>query len=729
MNKESSPNQASAGVISRRSFLQTAGAVSVSAALPVQAQTKQCTDSSPIPKLYAPPVIPPITDRRMRKAVKPFVNQGGYNLGEAKRFTCPGSADGTAFRIRAEGKPHVVFHGVIRGNAGDFTAFDPPSSPQRYVIEVEGLQPSQPFVIANHIMERISSRLAYQFFIDCRGGFSPQLSPSNVTGGGPCRDGGGQTLEATFEGLLYASNPALFGQWFQELRRLRVEGSARPSPADPLIPLVPPPDVSRIPAPINLTDEDPSWQRTPDLIKLLLWHAEFAWTNHQYCGRTGGFERRSVGYEAWVRRFGYDDAHLQDFDYQNLLDQLAAVHAFYGPFLKAYLPEATHQQYRQACLDLWEKYDRHKEVRYWVRSFKWIDVGRLEFSEQGNAFGQGLLRNLLMYAGEKEERNGQPERFLGYARECAADIVAHWDFNNPVHTWKARNAEHITPQALAMFALMAPDEMRQEVRNKLEAWRDYILTRTRNLWQYRTHSDTEWAHPQSKEMGTVAGLAGAMFAVAHVLGDEQLRAIGWSQVNFVFGCNPAGAHLSHRSACRVNLGGYWEGVEIGWPISMPYGTGKLGDVRGTLDGSPTDAAFPYNPDEAATFDKPGIYGTEGWSITNRAWMTAVTFSTMGSHRVRVLDPVSGKPISRAKPGQAVHLELRAALNQSWTEPGAGWLEVQTAPGSVEKITVREPHPNAGVFVAEYVVPANASHVVVSYGYLCFRKTCTVTVTS
>ena len=65
---------------------------------------------------------------------------------------------------------------------------------------------------------------------------------------------------------------------------------------------------------------------------------------------------------------------------------------------------------------------------------------------------------------------------------------------------------------------------------KLAAYRDYLLKRTDNLWQYRTHSDIEWAHPKSKEIGTVAGLGGSMFLTAHVLDDARLRGVGWSQV-------------------------------------------------------------------------------------------------------------------------------------------------------------------------------------------------------
>ena len=104
---------------------------------------------------------------------------------------------------------------------------------------------------------------------------------------------------------------------------------------------------------------------------------------------------------------------------------------------------------------------------------------------------------------------GQPARFLTYARACAEDIIRSWDFGNPVHTWRARNAEHIAPQALALFLLIAPEQAPPGTKEKLGGWRDYIVSRTNNLWQYRTHDDREWAHPKSKEVGTVAGMGGA----------------------------------------------------------------------------------------------------------------------------------------------------------------------------------------------------------------------------
>lgn len=630
----------------------------------------------------------------------PFVNQAGYNLGESKRFICPGAPDGTAFRIVSAGK--TVFTGKISGQAGDFTALNPANSKAEYVVEVDGFGKSVPFWIAEHLMERLSSRLAYQFFIDVRGGFSAHLSPANVTGGGPSRDGGGQGLEATFDGLLYASNPALFDRWTNELR---YQSPLR------FYPIIPPPDAEK-PEIIDHAEKriGPA-QFYPDLIKLLLWHAEWAFHNHAYNGRLGGFEDQADGYDKWVRQFGYTDDALQIFDYQNLLDQLAATCAFYRPFLKPYLPENTYRKYRDVCLRKWESYDRHKEVRHWVKSKKWIDEGRLEFNEMGNAFGQGLLRNLLMYLAEKQEPGGEPNRFLRYAKECAADIVKNWDFQNPVHTWRARNAEHITPQALAMFLIIAPDQVPPGTKQKLEAWRDYMNVRTANLWRYRTHSDTEWAHPKSKEIGTVAGMGGSLFLVAEAIGDRRLRDIGWSQVDFVFGANPSGAHLGHRNGFRSALQGYWAGVEKDWPFDYPFGTGYLGYVRGTLDGSPTDAAFPHNPDEAATSDRPGVYGTEGWSISNRAWLSTVAFSTIGSHRITLAEPKRG--IAR--------VELKAALNMDPAAVETGWVLWSENGGEPRKVEVRETGPNTGLFQAEVPIAAGVREIEASYGYLASRK--------
>lgn len=616
-------------------------------------------------------------------AGRPLVNQAGYNLQEAKRFVLPYAPEGLAFQVLKAADslakaPRPLFEGKVIDQAGDFSAFNPGRSGEQYVICLAGYPPSTPFWIADHLMEKLSSRLAYQFFIDVRGSEDPvHANEAQVYGGGPSRDVGAYGLETVFEVLLYASNPALYDRWTNEMAS----------------------------------------KTTPDLVELILWHAEFAYHHLDYNGPVAK-RHGTLGYQGQPR---------MNYDFWNTPDHLAATLAAYHSFLKPYLPREKFQQYRRACLDKWEAYDRHKVVRYWTQSDKWVDAGFQEFNEMGNAFGQSVFSNLFMYLSERQEPDGQPEKFLQWAREGAADIVKNWDFNNPRHMWWIRNAEHITPQALAFFLLVAPDQAPPGTREKLMAWRDHMHSRTQNLWKYRTHSDTEWAHPKTKELGGAPALGGSMFAVAHLLGDPALRATGWAQVDFVFGANPLGAHLSNKSPERLALNGYWEGVERGWPWAYKNGYGKLGLVRGTLDGSPLDSHFPRpNREQVEAGALPeienGAYGTEGWATSNRGWLATVAFSTLGSHRVRILNKRGKKELRSVKGGQPVVLELKAALNQDWQTAESGWLEVSGQGQPPQRVAVLETGPDTGIFRAAYQVPRQAgSTLTVRYGYLGFDK--------
>ena len=54
-----------------------------------------------------------------------MVNQSGYNLNWAKRFTAPISPDGSDFAILAAGADEVLYRGKIKQGVGDFTDFLP----------------------------------------------------------------------------------------------------------------------------------------------------------------------------------------------------------------------------------------------------------------------------------------------------------------------------------------------------------------------------------------------------------------------------------------------------------------------------------------------------------------------------------------------------------------------------------------------------------------------------
>lgn len=612
----------------------------------------------------------------------PLVNQAGYNLNEPKRFVCYGAPDDTPFYLINQRTGKVEYEGKMIFSQGWFSDFNPVTQDE-YVIEVKGKGRSVPFWIADHLIEKVSSKLAYDFFVDVRGSEDPVHSnEAKVYGGGPSRDQGAFGLEALFEVLFYSSNPALFDNWTQELGD----------------------------------------KKCADLIDLILWHAEFAYHHVEFNGpiltRHG-----TLGYEGEPRMV---------YDYWNTLDHLAPVCAAYHTFLKPYLSEEKYQAYRKTCLERWEKYDRHKTVRYWTYSTKWVDQGFQEFNEMGNVFGQSVFSNLFMYLCELNEPDGNPEKFLKYAQESAQDIIDNWDFNNPRHMWWIRNGEHITPQALEFFLLVAPDKAPAGTRKKLQAWARHIQQRCNNCWKYRSHSETEMAHPVTKELGGAPALGGSLFAAAHLLGDDALRKLGWAQVDFVFGVNPVGAHIGHKSEERLKLNGYWEGVENGWPDSHPNGYGMLGSCRGTLEGTPLDGQFPKSNSTTTADDLDNIgnkcYATEGWAISNRGWMATLTFSTLGSQTVDVVTS-EGKTVTAAEAGDKLRIRLKAALNIDWNKKDKGWVEVKIDDKVVQRLPVEETAPNSGLFEGEYKIPAAASgkQLTFSYGYFGFDKKAQVTV--
>jgi hypothetical protein len=273
--------------------------------------------------------------------------------------------------------------------------------------------------------------------------------------------------------------------------------------------------------------------------------------------------------------------------------------------------------------------------------------------------------------------------------------------------------------------MVAPDQAPAGTIEKLAAWSIHMKQKTNNFWKYRVHSETEWAHPRTKELGGAPALGGSMFAVAHLLNDPSLRDLGWAQVDFVFGLNPVGAHLGHKSEERVNIGGFWEGVEEGWPQAHPDGYGKLRLVRGTLEGSPLNNQFPIAGNvETITGDNDGqaigknAYATEGWCISNRGWQATVTFATVGSHRIRIFDHEYNNEIVQTKSGQTITIELKAALNQDWNKSDKGWVEIQLGKDHLQRIEVIETGANSGIFTGKYKIPKaeKGTRLKVSYGY-------------
>ena len=120
--------------------------------------------------------------RVLARARQPFVNQAGYNLGEAKRFTCPGAADGTPFRIERLPGGDPVFRGVIHDSVGDFSSFEPAASTEEYAVGVDGFDRSVPFLVANHLFAGADAYVAANLW-DVRGRLAIRAVPNGAVFG------------------------------------------------------------------------------------------------------------------------------------------------------------------------------------------------------------------------------------------------------------------------------------------------------------------------------------------------------------------------------------------------------------------------------------------------------------------------------------------------------------------------------------------------------------------
>jgi hypothetical protein len=228
-------------------------------------------------------------------------------------------------------------------------------------------------------------------------------------------------------------------------------------------------------------------------------------------------------------------------------------------------------------------------------------------------------------------------------------------------------------------------------------------------------------------LGGAPALGGSLFAAAHVLKRPEARPVAWSQIDFTFGLNPLGAHFSNKSKERLAIKGYWEDVEVGWPQAHPNGYGMLGLARGTLDGTPLDKDFPrYGSvtsiavaDSAS--DKIGLnaYATEGWAISNRGWLATLTFSTLHSIELRMVN-ASGKMINASSTGNKVFVELKAPLNINPTQKDVAWVEQTLENGDVIRINLLETAEDTGIFRAA-LKPTHDKKTRLSYGYWGFRK--------
>jgi hypothetical protein len=532
-----------------------------------------------------------------------FLNQAGFNAGAPKRFTAPLADDNTAFAIVPAEGGEPVFSGVIKGNIGDVTAFEPVDNREYKIIA--GEHESVPFRVAPRLLEQLTYQLAIDFMVDSRQYI-------------------GNTRSASVRSYAWRDDHAfawqlhtLVPQWlsnpdaYRNMRR-QVVYEADPRGGRRWGALEPP-------------QED-----APDIVKLIHWGADIIVT-------------KSLSHEFFKAQLAY--------------------FLYAWPSLQDYLPKQNYDAVLAYAFAEWANPEARRNYPYCESPEHNLLALKTHIGHTKGTYPPGfsVQPNLMMYEVAKRENRPDAEIYFKAAYDQAAWMIETLDWNNPLNTKGQRVSEFITMTGLAHFLQAYPDRAPAGLREKINAWADVVVHRSDNLWDFRKLSDDQWVPTGPRptmwnEPGNVMGLPAAIFAAMPFLDAaptrDRLQQIAWSHFDNMFGRNPVGRHFGYRAHEEI------EGVEHGWFSRHRGGIGRLENVRFALDGSPKNIHYPFNP-------SAGNRGwTEAWVQHNVNFNISLAYLARATNKltldrsgnelaVRLEAPVN---FEADKPGEA-HVKL------------------------------------------------------------------------
>lgn len=564
-----------------------------------------------------PPVLPPGTPPAGSIVA---LNQIGYQTKASKRFTAPLAANGQAFRITRAAQPEItLFEGVITGNLGEFTAFQP-LSPGPYVISYTApgftAVSSFPFLIQPDLIAEKLVKPAIDFMIDSRSGVG---SHPSAYGGAPWRDGTYYSFE--IPSLIY----------------------------------------------LHLNAREASNQKTGQ-INFNTEKATVLNPSFPYVVETG-----SGDFLTELRRF----YNTYEAPLPGCPDSLAAVHFGLGVTMAQLsgtkdpsgdpLPKHLHSQTREWFawfLYAWPALRDHFPDSFYVacRDFtfaNWANTSGLGDTTLGNnqpsplgidplwfpssygghnlhpfkgrhAPGHSILPNLLLWQVALREGRSDAPTYLAAAQAQTLWIINNLDWNDPRTTKGHRMSEYKMMTGLVHFLRNHPDQAPAGLAAKIEQWADVMISRSGNLWDFRRYelADTDgdgivdWSLPKQNanwnEPGNLAGFPACALAAAWTLDhapekQQRLREMSQSAIDCLFGRNP----LNTGSASRPETA--FPDQETAWrPLYTNGVAAYLETVRGALSSGPASEHFPYNPAGAKRHP-------EGWVNFNAAFNMGLSY--------------------------------------------------------------------------------------------------------
>ena len=530
------------------------------------------------------------------------VNQIGYESGRPKRFTAPRSPDETEFIIRPTAGGDALFRSVIRGNIGDFSAFDSPAG--EYVIEVQGdsLKPSisDPFLIQPNLFKNLYWQAAVDFLIDSRSVLGTHPS---AFGGCPWRDGTYYDAILPALVMLHRADPARIAamprqiDWEADKKRV-LDPEFKFDAKNPCSQGVM--DSVRK----YFTEIEAPAADAPDLVKLIHWGAGFYLVNPATKDPSKDPDPRQI--------------HSQT------VEQVAYV-VWAWPTLKQWLPQSFYEKCRDFCEQNWAP---SLEIGKWWDTTTYLAVdevtgdnpmgGLLHPYKGRHAPGHSIVPNLLMHEIAKRDGLADPERYLTAAVNQADWIVKNLDWNDPRTTKGHRMSEHRTIPSLVWLLQNYPEKAPATLKEKITAWAEVAAKRSSNLWDIRRFDDGEhWTIPKLNDVGNWLATPGIALAASWVIDDPSLKSrmqeIAVSHIDAVFGRNPRLAAAPNKP----EMGFPW--IERGWPQSYKDNVcARLELCRSSISSAPGSEMFPFNPD--------GTYRhAEGWVNYGAAWCLSLAY--------------------------------------------------------------------------------------------------------
>lgn len=606
-----------------------------------------------------------------------IVNQTGFDLGGAKRFTAPNAVDGEQFQV-VDADDTVVYQGTVAGQIGDFSDLDPASTgPFRVLLAGEaGEGESYPFGIGANWTERISYPNAIAFMTDVRCFYGALAGQAMNGTDAKCKTGLGwrDSHQLSFELPtlvdLYLANPSAIG----DIR-------------------VPDATYSGLDYPLEAD--------APEIARLVSWGAEI-YLRGQY-------------------------------DHVLIKEQLAAFLWVY-PELSEWIPVELYEAVRDYLFPIWSQaaYSRYSWYDYTphtadlLQVYTQVGTGKGEFPP-----GHSIVPNLRMWQVAEREGRADAATYLNAAVAQAEWIVEHLDVAAPTVTKGQRQAEYQLMTALATLALAAPSE---RIPTGLGAfaqhWADVVIERSDNMWDFRKYSDDRWTIPNftgggsgedPNETGNVLGFPAAALAASTLISDAgtnaRLAEIAQAHVDDVFGRNPTGRAAQYRiNDPHVAF----EGLDMGWFSEYQGGNGLLQGSRGVFDGSPKNGHYPFNPEVS------NIGHTEGWVTFNTAWLESLAWRAYTSTAV-------GFETTSAAEGGTAGVTLRAPLNMDAAGGNTGEVRVSVNGATSTTLTVTQTAVNSLDYAAELdlasIGAVEGDTVTVSYGLGAFERSSSLIVTA